>query len=155
MTLQDIKEIFEKTSLQHKKVKTYDFGERYDASNAANGNWEYPLAFLELPYLQTWILPINQFKTLEFSFNILIKPAPDSISDDHQAISDCEMIGEAIITKIQNENHDIKFDSVTGLSLHKFSDDDTSGFRYDFKIRYSKEFCKPSSYEDEFNSVSE
>jgi len=152
MTLEDIKNEFESITLKHKQIKTFDFGEKYDASNASNGNYQYPLAFLEIPYLINYELPINKFKTLQFALNILIKPEPDKVSDDHQAISDCEVIGEAIITRIMLEVSDFKFDSVSGLSLREFSDDNCSGFRFDFQIRIAKNYCNKESYDLDFNS---
>ena len=40
MTLGELKTILKTTALNHKEVKTFDYGETFEA--AVNGNYEYP-----------------------------------------------------------------------------------------------------------------
>ena len=146
MTLEQIKDIFKTTSLAHVDIKEFNYGETFDLPNG--GNNEYPFAFLELPYLQTY--DKNKTKSINFALNILIKTDPDNREQDHQAISDADVICDAIISRIQNENKELFFESITALSLREFSDDDVAGQRFEFLIKTGRSYCNPDSYEDKF-----
>lgn len=146
MTLQQIKDEFKRISLAHVDIKEFNFGETFDLPNG--GNNEYPFSFLEIPYLTAY--DSRKSKTINFALNILVSVNPDNRVDDHQAISDAEQIGEAIITRFQTENKQLFFDTITALSLRNFSDDDLAGMRFEFIIRTGREFCNADSYQDKF-----
>ena len=146
MTLQEIKDTFKAISLAHIDVKEFGYGETFDIP--AGGDNEYPFSFLEIPYLTNY--DQRRSKSINFALNILMYTSPDNIVDEHQAISDAESIGEAIITRVQSENKDLFFETITAISLREFSDDDLSGFRFEFIIRTGREYCDPNSYNDQF-----
>lgn len=146
MTLEEIKNEFKRVSLAHVDVLQFNYGETFDIPDA--GTNQYPFAFLELPYLQTY--DKNKTKSINFALNILIKTEPDNKEQDHQAISDADIIGDAIITRIQNENKELFFENITALSLREFSDDDVAGQRFEFLIKTGRNYCTPSSYTDVF-----
>ena len=146
MTIQQIKNEFERICLAHVDIKEFNYGEIFDIPDG--GSNAYPFSFLEIPYLET--IPNKRSKTLSFALNILIKTAPDNRVEDHQAISDGNSIGEAIISRIDNENKDFHFTSITALSLREFSDDDLAGMRFEFIVRIIREFCDQNSYADKF-----
>lgn len=146
MTLNELKTIFQTVSLSHVNVKEFNFGESFEIPD--DGANQYPFTFLELPYLTSYV--DRRSKTVSFSFIVVNQPAPDNRDDDHQCISDCNTIGEAIITKIQNENKDIFFVSIAGVSLREFTNDNLAGMRFEFVVRMGTEFCNPDSYVDEF-----
>ena len=146
MTIQEIKDTFQSVSLAHVEIKQFNYGETFDLPNG--GNNEYPFSFLEIPYLETFTN--RRSKTLQFALNILISTAPDDRVEDHQAISDANTIGEAIITRIQTENKELFFNGITALSLREFSDDDCAGMRFEFIITTGREYCDADSYVDVF-----
>ena len=146
MTLQEILNTFKAVSLAHVDIKEFNYGEIFDIPNG--GNNAYPFSFLEIPYLVT--IDQRRSKTVQFALNIVLYTEPDDRVADHQAISDGEDIGEAILTRIQAENKELFFESITALSLREFSDDDLSGMRFEFTIRTGREYCNPNSYQDKF-----
>ena len=146
MTLQEIKDTFKQVSLAHVDIKEFNFGETFDIPNG--GDNAYPFAFLEIPYLES--IDNRRSKTLNFALNILITTGQDNRVEDHQAISDGNSIGEAIITRIQTENKELFFELITAISLREFSDDDVAGMRFEFVIRTGREFCDADSYADKF-----
>lgn len=149
MTLEDLKDKIKSISLAHKKINDFDYGEDYLLATG-KGN-DYPLAFLEMPYLINYE-PDNRFKTLQFSLLILMPPTNDDIINDHQNISDAEQIADAIITRFKNEAASIGFiiDTVDGTSLREFSDDNVSGFRLGITGKFFRAYCN-NNYADEFN----
>ena len=146
MTLQELKDTFKNVSLAHVDIKEFNFGETFDIP--AGGDNEYPFAFLEIPYLETFN---RRTKNVDFALNILIKTDPDDRVEDHQAISDANSIGDAIISRIQTENKELFFTTITALSLREFSDDDVAGMRFEFVIQTGREFCDSDSYADKFS----
>ena len=151
MNIEQIKDEFKRISLAHIDIEAFSYGEVFVASNAGGGDNNYPMSFLEIPYLEAYDLTSNRFKTLNFSLNIFIQTPQDDVEAGHQAISDAEQIGEAIITRIQNElPKSVSFDTITALSLREFSDDDLAGMRFEFIVRIIREFCDQNSYADKF-----
>ena len=146
MTLQEIKDTFQSVSLAHVAIKGFNYGQTFDIPNG--GDNTYPFAFLEIPYLASY--PERKYKTFNFALNILIATSPDDRVEDHQAISDAEEIGDAIITRIQTENKDLFFETITALSLNEFSDDDVAGMRFEFVVRTGRDFCNKESYQELF-----
>lgn len=149
MTLEEVKDIFEQTSLRHVDIKSFGFGEDSDIG-VANAT-EFPSTFLEIPYNINY----NDYrsKSIQFSFLVLLKGEQDDVKGDHYLISAAEQIGEAILTKVSTERKNLIFESINGLSVREFSDDSVAGFRYDFTIKLFRNYCNdlPSSYADQFN----
>ena len=146
MNLQTLKDTFKQVSLAHVDINEFNYGETFDLPNG--GNNVYPFSFLEIPYSLNY--DQRRSKSIQFALNILIKTDPDDRKEDHQAISDAEQIGEAIIARVQTENKDLFFETITSLSLREFSDDDLAGMRFEFIIRTGRDYCNADSYADKF-----
>lgn len=150
MTIDEVKNIFETTALNHVDIKSFGFGE--DSEIGVQNATEFPNAFLEIPYNLSYDLSNYRYKTIQFAFLILLKSKSDDLTGDHYLISASEQIAEAILTKIMTENKHLVFETVNGLSVREFSDDSVAGFRFDLSIQIKKSYCLdiPSSYADQF-----
>lgn len=150
MTIEQVKDIFESTSLNHVDIKSFGFGE--DSDIGVQNAKDFPNTFLEIPYNLNYDLSNYRFKTLQFAFLVLLKSKQDDVQGDHYLISASEQIAEAILTKIQTEHKELVFESVNGLSVREFSDDSVAGFRFDLTIRLNRSYCldMPSSYSSQF-----
>ena len=138
MTLSALKTIIRNVCLDHKDIKSFDFGENYDIS--VTGDYTYPVAFMELPYLVNYAIPNNKRKTVNFALNILINTPADDKDADHDAISDAEVIGDEIIATLQKDyKQELFFDTISAASLREFSDDDVAGMRFEFIITTTRE----------------
>lgn len=144
MTLEEIKDGIKEISLSHRRIKDFDYGE--DFTLATGKGSKYPLTFLEIPYSANYELSNNKFKTFSFALLVLMKPSLDDVIGDHKGISEAEIIGDSIITKLQADLPELKLDSVTGLSLREFSDDNVSGFRFDITARTFRTCYNPDDF---------
>lgn len=140
MTLQELTDYWQTLCLSHKDVKQFLIGSWYDAAN--NTDDKYPLCFYELPYTinynPVWQKPID---TLQFSLSVFLSSKIDSIKDDNEAISYSKSIGDAIITKAQNEATGFKIQSVNAVSVREYTDDNVAGLRYDITILLPRDIC--------------
>ena len=145
MTLEGLKVLIEETSLSHKDVNSFSFGNNYNI--AESGYDKYPHVFLELPYLITY--DFNKRKdTVQFALNVLLYSKVDDTTEDHFAISMAKNIGDSIIYKLK-ENSELNIENVQGLSLREFSDDNVSGIRYELTISFQNETS--CDYTNSFN----
>lgn len=146
MDLEQLLNYFKEVSLSHKDVNTFQYGNNYDIA-ANNVLDHYPVAFYELPYSITYDLKKKK-DTLQFSYNIFLTSKPDSIVDDHQAMSMAKNIGDAILFKISEEAQEFIIESANAVSVRQFSDDDVSGIRYDLVLVVNNTVC---DYKNLFN----
>lgn len=149
MTLELLKNRIRHISISHKQITDFDYGE--DFLLATGKGRDYPLVFLEIPYNLSYEIPSNRFKSLQFALLVLMKPTNDAVDEDHVLISKSETIGDAIVTRFQKEAAQIGFiiDSVNGISLREFSDDNVQGFRFEITGRFFREYCS-NNYADQF-----
>jgi hypothetical protein len=142
MTLEQIKDSIKRIALEHRQINDFDYGEDFLLATG-KGN-DYPMAFLEIPYNVTYDLSRNKYKTVQFALLVLFPPSNDAVKEDHTCISNAEQIGDAIITRMQDEFLLLGFliDSVNGLSLREFSDDSVSGFRFEISGKIMRSFCQ-------------
>ena len=101
MTLETLKDILRTTALAHKQVKTFDFGEQFQA--ATDGNYEYPAIYMELPVLIDYDNRGLQ-KTFQFAIDVFDQTSFDALDKDYNAFSNCEVIGDAYFTKLKADN---------------------------------------------------
>jgi|AntRauTorcE11897_2_1112592.scaffolds.fasta_scaffold23044_3 uncharacterized protein with HEPN domain len=148
LTIEEIKNRIKQVSLSHEDIESFDFGESFDVANFKNAT--YPMCFLELPYLLTY-LDDRRFKTIQLAINFLGRGDFEKDREyTNEVISNMELIGDAVITKLEQEYTDFKFDSVNAVSLRDFSDDSLSGVRYEVIIRTQRAFCTKRSYNSKF-----
>lgn len=146
MNLETLKNEIERICLLHKDIKQFNFGETFDFDDGNNNS--YPFAFLEIPYYITYPTNRKKTKSIRFAIDILLYTDDDRESD-HTAISDAEVIGDAIVSRIDSELKELYFNNITVMSLRNFSDDDVAGMRYEFEIVTKRAFCD-NNYSDQF-----
>lgn len=133
MNLEEIKNGLKTICLSHKAINDFEFGE--DSLVSSGKKTKYPLAYLEIPYNVNYELDNNRWKTFQFALLILLNPSNDDVVNDHKSISKGEIIGDSIITKLQNDFPQLALDSVNGVSLRQHSTANASGFRFDLTVR--------------------
>ncbi len=147
MTLETLKDILRTTALNHKQVKTFDFGEQFEA--AVDGNYEYPAIFMELPVLIDYDDRGLQ-KTFSFALDVMDLTDFNSIDKDYNAFSNCEVIGDAYFSKLKSDNNtEFRISDINALTFRNFSDDDLAGVRYELTVTTSREFCG-NDFQDQF-----
>ena len=147
MTLSELKEILKTTALQHKQVKTFDYGEQFEA--AVNGNYEYPAIFMELPVLIDYDERGVQ-KTFAFAMDIYDLTDFNDKDADYDAFSNAEVIGDAYFSKLKADNQTLfRISDINALTFRNQTDDDLAGVRYELIITTSREFCG-NDYKEEF-----
>lgn len=148
MTLENLKDYWQQICLSHKDVKEFQVGSNYDAAvNTAN---KYPLCFWEMPYSIDMNLdkPIDK---IQLSFSVFLSSKPDSIRDDHQAISIAKAIGDAILMRIgDDDTSGFTLDTANAVSVREYSDDSVAGMRYDLGITMLRDLCN-DDLSDYFN----
>lgn len=148
MLLSDIKDIFQKTAINHKLVNTFDFGEQFEA--AINGNYKYPAIFFELPILVTYPQG-NTEKTLNFAIDIYDISSFNNKDGDYDAISLCEKIGDAYFSKLSYDNKTkFRLSNINATTFRNQTDDDLAGIRYELTLTTKREYCN-DNFLDEFN----
>jgi hypothetical protein len=149
MTLNDVKNAFNKVSLQAIDIKEFYEGNAFDA--AISPKTVYPITFLEIPYNINYP-DDRKFKTYQFAFLVLKKIKQDSAEDAHNAISWAEELGDAILSKIQNDyKKDFLLTGINALSLDNYSDDYLGGVRYNLTVTVIRDLALPKCYEAKFN----
>lgn len=149
MTLNDIKNAFNKVSLQAIDIKEFVEGNRFD--QAVSPKTVYPITFLEIPYNINYS-DNRRLKTYQFSFLVLKKIKQDSTESAHDAISWAEDLGDAILSKIQNDyKQDFLLTGINALSLDQFSDDYLGGVRYNLTVTVNRDYSVPKCYDPKFN----
>jgi hypothetical protein len=150
MTLNDIKNAFNAVSLQAIDIQEFYEGNAFD--QAISPSTKYPITFLEIPY------DINyndnrRTKTYQFAFLVLKKIEQDNINAAHDAISWAENLGDAILSKIQNDyKKDFLITGINALSLDQFSDDYLGGVRYNLTVTVNRDYSIPVCYKDVFKA---
>ena len=147
MTLSELKEILKTTALAHKQVKTFDYGEQFDA--AIGGNYNYPAIFMELPVLIDYDERGLQ-KTFSFAIDVYDLTDFNDKDADYDAFSNAEVIGDAYFSKLKSDNNTVfRISDINALTFRNQTDDDLAGVRYELIITTSREFCG-NDYKDEF-----
>lgn len=150
MTLESIKDIFKTVSLQHRDIKEFYVGDSF--SVAVSPKTKYPIVFLEIPYNINYDNN-RRVKTFQFALLVLLKIKQDDIVSSHKAISNAENIGDAILSKIQNDHKsEMIISNINGLSLDQFSDDYLSGVRFEMTITVNREYNIPVCYAELFDA---
>lgn len=149
MTLKELKDILRTTALNHKQVKTFDYGEQFEA--AVNGNYEYPAIFMELPVLINYDERGLQ-KTFQFAIDIYDLTDFNDKDADYDAFSNAEVIGDAYFSKLKADNNTVfRISDINALTFRNQTDDDLAGVRYELIITTSREFCG-NDYKDQFEN---
>jgi hypothetical protein len=148
MTLNELKGIFETISTSHVDISRFDYG--HDSNVAVDPNGTYPLFYLDLPYNITYT-DDRRFKQYKFGIFVLNRTEQDSVEDNHDKISECEIIGDAILSKIQDDyKSSMILTGLNAVSLDEYSDDYTAGVRYDLMVTSIREYSEPKCYMDKF-----
>ena len=149
-TLNRVKDIFNKVSLQHISIKEFYYGTSFNV--AVSPNTEYPIVFLETPYNINYD-DNRRLKNYQFALLVLFKTKEDDIADNHNAQSAAEDIGDAILSKIQNDyKQEILLSGIRALTLNEFSSDTTGGVRYELTVSMNREYSIPVCYADQFDA---
>lgn len=149
MTLDQLRTILKTTALQHKQVKTFDYGESFEA--AINGNYEYPAIFMELPVLINYDNRGLQ-KTFDFAIDVYDLPDFDDKNDAFNEFSNAEVIGDAYFSKLKADNQTtFRISSINAVTFRNQTDDDLAGVRYELTINTNREFCG-NDYTDQFEN---
>lgn len=150
MTLDQIKNVFNTISLQHVDIKEFYIGDSF--SVAVSPKTKYPIVFLEIPYSINYS-DNRRTKNYQFALLVLFKVKQDDIEQSHKAISAAEDIGDAIISKIQNDyKQDFLITGVNGLSVDQFSDDYLAGVRFELTVTVNREYSIPVCYATKFDA---
>lgn len=128
MTLGQLKDTIEQIVEGFEEIKTFQFGEDY--LEALSNETEYPLVFLEIPYVTTYSLS-NKQKTIQFALLVLMQ-SEDSNEDSHDSISKAENLGDLILFELQ-KNMQFKLTDANSLTVREFSDDSVDGVRIEIK----------------------
>lgn len=151
MTLQDIKNAFNQVSLQHKDIKEFYVGDSF--SVAVSPKTQYPIVFMEIPYNISYA-DNRRLKSYQFALLVLLKVKQDDIEESHKAISAAEDIGDAILSKIQNDyKSEFIITGINALSVDQFSDDYLAGVRYQLTVSVNREYNLPVCYADKFDAA--
>lgn len=151
MTLNDIKNAFNQVSLQHVDIKEFYVGDSF--SVAVSPQTKYPIVFLEIPYNISYD-DNRRLKSYSFALLVLLKVQQDNINASHTAISNAEDIGDAILSKIQNDyKQQFIISGINALSLDQFSDDYLAGVRYELTATVNREYSLPKCYADKFDAT--
>jgi hypothetical protein len=155
MTLQEIKDKIEFICLQHKSIKSFDFGKEFDV--IGDIKHEYPKAFLEIPYALTYFPEQQQFKGINFALLFLFNPKQDNLREQHEGISNADQIADSIIARLQNELYGkVLFESISSISLSEYTAEDLSGVRVEFIGRMQRETnSNVNCYENNFKDLSQ
>ena len=149
ITLDELKTILKTTSLNHKDVYTFDFGESFEA--AIDGNYEYPAIFMELPVLIDYDDRGLQ-KTYQFAINIYDQTEFNSKGKDYDAFSKAEVIGDAYFSKLKADNNTVfRISDINALTFRNQTDDDLAGVRFELIVTTKREFCV-NDYVDQFEA---
>jgi hypothetical protein len=149
MTLEQIKNAFNTVSLQHIDIKEFYVGDSF--SVAVSPKTKYPIVFMEIPYNISYA-DNRRLKNYSFALLVLFKTKTDDIDLSHKAISSAEDIGDAIISKIQNDyKSDFIISGINALSVDQFSDDLLAGVRFELTTTVNREYSLPICYADKFN----
>lgn len=139
MELKELKDILRTTALAHVEVKTFDYGEQFEA--AVNGNYEYPAIFMELPVLINYDERGLQ-KTFQFAIDVYDLPEFDDKDQAYDQFSNAEVIGDAYFSKLKAENGTLfRISDITAVTFRNQTDDDLAGVRYELTITTSREYC--------------
>lgn len=128
MTLTQLKDTIEQIVEGFEEIKTFQFGEDY--LEALANETEYPMVFLEIPYVTTYSLS-NKQKTVQFALLVLMQ-SEDSNEDSHDSISQAENLGDLILFELQ-KNMQFKLTDANSLTVREFSDDSVDGVRIEIK----------------------
>lgn len=151
MTLNDIKNAFNQVSLQHIDIKEFYVGDSFNV--AVSPKTKYPIVFLEIPYNIAYN-DNRRLKSYSFALLVLLKVKQDSIEESHNAISAAEDIGDAILSKIQNDyKSQFIISGINALSLDQFSDDYLAGVRFELTVSVNRDYTLPKCYADKFDAV--
>ena len=149
MTLEELKEILKTTALDHKQVKTFDYGETFLA--ALDGQYEYPAIYLELPILINYDDRGLQ-KTFQFAMDVFDLKQFNDKEADYDAFSNAEVIGDAYFSKLKAEYSDqFRISDINALTFRNQTTDDLSGIRYELIVTTSREFCG-NDFQDQFKN---
>jgi len=148
MTLETLKDIFRQVSLAHNEISDFNFGEQYSHNDES-----YPLAFLEIPYSITYDLEAtSNSKAVQFAFIVAMMPEDSGdLVAQHSSISQAERIGESIFQKIREEIPVLKFESISGVSLNRISNDLAPGFRFDVTVKFNRTCLDENKFNKSFS----
>ncbi|MFW6377359.1 MAG: hypothetical protein ACOCZ5_01810 [bacterium] len=150
MTLQELKDYFEKICLSHREINEFYTGNDYN--QAEQITHKYPLIFYELPYFINYSFDPNRLvDEVQFSFNVFVQSNFDNIDNDHNAISKAKEIGDAIITYINQTAKHFVFIRADATSVREFTDDSVAGMRFETTILLPREICESSNWVKLFN----
>ncbi len=154
ITLEVVKDIFKQVSLAHKDIQEFYVGDEF--SVAVSPKTAYPIVFLEIPYNINYSED-RKFKSYSFNLLVLLKIEQDDIVDSHRSISAAEDIGDAILSKIQNDYKQVNNKAgliLSGinnaLSVDQFSNDYLAGVRYPITVTVTRDYSTPACYADKF-----
>jgi len=150
MTLEDFKNYFKLVCLAHRDIRDFSVGNDYNQATKSNN---YPLAFLEIPYLINYDLTKN-YDVMNCALNISYKAGvTDDVDTDHNSISKAKEIGDAIMLYINENSDEFKITEVNGLSFREFTDDATAGLRYEMTIILSRGICNSYDFNLLFDPI--
>ena len=150
VTLSVLTNIFNVVSLKHKNINQFYTGDSFDI--AVNPQTKYPIAFLETPFNISYN-DNGRTKDYQFAYFILFKVRSDDNYDSNQKISLAEDIGDAILSKIDQDYKTVlRLRSVRCLTVDEFGDDYLAGVRYEMTGMVNRKYQITECYEDQFDS---
>ena len=155
MVLQELKDKIEYICLQHKAIKSFNYGREFGVMG--NKTHEYPQAYLEMPYALTYYPEQQQFKGIQFAIMFLFDQKQDSVPEQHIGISNADQVADAIVARMQNDLYGtVAFVSITSISLQEYTASDLSGVRVEFIARMKRETnSNVNCYENYFTDLSQ
>jgi hypothetical protein len=153
MTLETMKDMIETICLNHKDINNFSFGREFDIMG--DKEHQYPMCFLELPYMLNYFPEQQQFKAIDFALMVLFSQKSDSTADSHVGISNADQIADAIIARMQHDfTGEIAFVTINSLSLIHYTAEDLSGVRVEFQARMKRENnSNPNCFENNFKDL--
>jgi len=146
MTLQQLIDDIKELCLAHDQIVSFQVGNDFDIATSKSSE-RYPAVWFELPVLTSYF--DRRRKQHSVTLNFLTLAKSDDISDQMYKTSDMEIIADQMQQAIDDHFQNIGIESVTGLSLRNFTDDDLVGIRMEMVFTIGRE-C---DYKNSFKTV--
>ena len=146
MNINELIEEIKELALSHKQVVSFQVGNTFDIATSKSSE-SYPAVWLELPILASYDDRRKKMFSIALNFLTLVKQ--DDINDTISKTSDMEVLADEMLHAIDDNFTNIGIDSISGLTLRNFSDDDLVGVRVDLMFTIGR-VC---DYKQSFNTV--
>jgi len=146
MTIQELVDEIKELCLAHKQVVAFHVGNTFDIATSKSSE-KYPAVWFELPIYTSY--DDRRRKMHNIALNFLTLAKEDDITDQMHKTSDMETIGDEVMAAIDDHFQNIGIESITGLSIRNYTDDDLVGYRIDMVMTIGRQCDYRESFDTE------